>query len=68
MRAHAVDIVVVLAAPFPCRSFALEGHEIVARKAHLLARDASVRAGSLMLVAADDAVVIRTTADGTVVV
>jgi hypothetical protein len=66
--AHAVDVVVVLAAPFPGGGLALDGGQVFACEADLFAGDAGVRAAAVVLLAADDAVIFRAAADGAVIV
>lgn len=68
MCANAMDVEVILPASLPCRCLALDGDEIVASEANLFTRDAGVRAVRLMLGSANDAIVVRATADGAVIV
>lgn len=68
MRSDAVDVVLVLAAPFPGRGLAFDGDQVVAGEADLLAGDAGVGSGAVMLGTADDAVLVRPAADWAIVV
>ena len=68
MLANAMDVAVVLAASFPSGCLALNGSEIITGEPDLFPSDARVRTATLVLGATNDAVVVRTTADGTVVV
>jgi hypothetical protein len=65
---HAVDVLLVLSAPFPRGGLALESREVVAGESDLLARDAGVGAAAVVLRAADDAVVLGATAHRAIVV
>lgn len=68
MGAHAVDVGLVLAAPLPSGGFALDGDQVVAGEADLLAGDTGVGSGAVMLGPADDAELVRPAADWAIVV
>lgn len=68
VETHAVDVVLVLAAPFPRRRLAFDGVQVVTGEADLFAGDASVRPRAVVLRAADDAELIRPAADWAIVV
>ena len=63
-----MDVVLVLAAPFPGGGLALEGDEVVVGEADLLAGDAGVGAAAVVRLAADDAELLGAAADRAVVV
>jgi hypothetical protein len=66
--ADAVDIVLILPAPFPGGGLAFDCGHVLAGKAYLLAGDAGVRAAVIVLGAANDAVLVRATANGAIVI